>query len=414
MRRFIGITMMVLFISLTLVNTSPTQIPNTTEPPESLMTSAWQAFNAQEFLTSISHADAYINRYRKQATQLQKKLKDFPQGTHDDIHAFHTLNNMATALYIKGESLRHLNRLKEAQEIYQDLVSHFYFGQCWDPRGWFWKPAEVAEDKLLMLRSDNYYDFEDYSSNRLMTLAWKALDENDHKAVMAYTNKCIELYADNAKHTQAVLTDIPIGDPEDIHAYWDLNDVATAYFIQAESYFKNNDFPKARATYQIIIEHYPFAQCWDPRGWFWQVAAGAEEKIEMIDSQLFMNFWDYSSSALVNKAWQSLANKDFPRALGYAQKCIDLYEPQAQLMQRELLDYPAGDDDSINAYWALNDVATAYYIQGKVYAIQHQPYRARQSFHTVLSDYTYGQCWDPQGWWWKPATEAQNWIELME
>ena len=31
---------------------------------------------------------------------------------------------------------------------YQKLVDQYYYAQCWDPKGWFWKPAEAAQQAL--------------------------------------------------------------------------------------------------------------------------------------------------------------------------------------------------------------------------------------------------------------------------
>jgi tetratricopeptide (TPR) repeat protein len=261
-----------------------------------------------------------------------------------------------------------------------------------------------------MLRAGKYYDFGDYSSSTLMMLAWKALDEENPQAVELYTNKCIELYSQKAHQMQRQLQKVPKGTKEEILAWWALNDVATAYFIQGESYFRSDQLAKAKEAYQRVLEEFPSAQCWDPRGWFWIVADGAKEKIKMIDTGLFLNFWDYSSQALVTKAWQAFKNKDVPRALGYADKCIELYSPQAREMQRQLDDFPQGGDNEKHAYWALNDVATAHYIKGEVYFEQNQHEDARKEFTTLVKEYPYAQSWDPRGWWWKPAVEAQNWL----
>jgi hypothetical protein len=28
------------------------------------------------------------------------------------------------------------------------LIDEFSYAQCWDPQGWFWKPAEAAAEKV--------------------------------------------------------------------------------------------------------------------------------------------------------------------------------------------------------------------------------------------------------------------------
>ena len=79
------------------------------------------------------------------------------------------------------------------------------------------------------------YNFGDYRSVTLATKAWKALEEGDIEAVLAYTNKCLELYSEQAKKMQSSLTDYPKGTDQEIFGYWALNDVATNLFIQAEA-----------------------------------------------------------------------------------------------------------------------------------------------------------------------------------
>src|SRR3989338_7573082 len=82
------------------------------------------------------------------------------------------------------------------------------------------------------------YNFGDYRSVTLATKAWEALEQGDIEAVLAYTNKCIELYGEQARKMQDELDDYPTGDNQKIFSYWALNDVATCLFIQAEAYRK--------------------------------------------------------------------------------------------------------------------------------------------------------------------------------
>ncbi|MCA9403441.1 MAG: tetratricopeptide repeat protein [Candidatus Omnitrophica bacterium] len=384
-----------------------------TQSSASLTINAWKALNNEDFEEAITYADACITRFGDRAARMQAKLDDYPTGPDHVIHQYYALNDVATAHYIKGQALTALERLDEAEAAYQDLVDKYAFGQCWDPRGWFRKPAVVAKEKLHQLKTGEFLDFGDYSSMTLMVLAWKALDEGDIEAVLAYSNKCIELYAEEAAKMQAGLKEIPAGEDDEIHAYWALNDVATAYFIQGEAYFKSDMLDEAKQAYRKVMDEYPYAQCWDPRGWFWKVAAGAEEKVAMIDSGLFMNFWDYSSKDLVGKAWKSLESGDLARAVGYATKCIEMYEDDARRMQSELDDYPQGTEDEIHAYWALNDVATAHYIKGQALQEQNKPREARREYQAIVDRYSFAQCWDPRGWWWKPVTEARHKLDAM-
>jgi len=85
------------------------------------------------------------------------------------------------------------------------------------------------------------------------------------------------------------------------------------------------------------------------------------------------DFGNFTSSTLVSKAWGALAQNDLEAILAYTNKCVELYAEQAQKMQSELKDYIAFDPndpatkDKVFSLWALNDVATALYIQGEAY-----------------------------------------------
>ena len=128
------------------------------------------------------------------------------------------------------------------------------------------------------------YNFGDYRSETLVTKAWGALAQNDVEGVLAYTNKCLELYADQAKKMQASLTDYPQGANEKIFSYWALNDVATALFIQGEAYRKSNMNDEAKEVYGKIVKDYSFGQAWDPQGWFWKPAEAAQQALDALEN----------------------------------------------------------------------------------------------------------------------------------
>ena len=97
------------------------------------------------------------------------------------------------------------------------------------------------------------YNFGDFRSETLATKAWGALAQNDIEAVLAYTNKCIELYAEQAKKMQDSLKDYAKGSNDEIFSFWALNDVATSLFIQGEAYRNANMKAEAKEVYNKII-----------------------------------------------------------------------------------------------------------------------------------------------------------------
>ncbi|MBL8014201.1 MAG: tetratricopeptide repeat protein, partial [Candidatus Omnitrophica bacterium] len=106
--------------------------------------------------------------------------------------------------------------------------------------------------------------------------------------------------------------------------------------------------------------------------------------------------------------------KDLDQVLAYVNKTIELYAKKAKEMQGSLTEYPWESKDKIFSYWALNDVGTAYFILGEAYRNADNKEEALKAYKTLIDEYSYSQCWDPQGWFWKPAEAAQEKVALLE
>ena len=50
--------------------------------------------------------------------------------------------------------------------------------------------------------------------------------------------------------------------------------------------------------------------------------------------------------------------------------------------------------EEIFAYWALNDVATALFIQGEAFRRANMEDESVEVFYKLINEYTYGQTWD--------------------
>ena len=257
------------------------------------------------------------------------------------------------------------------------------------------------------------YNYGDFRSETLTTKAWGALNEGDLEAVLAYTNKCIELYAGQAKKMQNSLEDYPEGVNDEIFAYWALNDIATSLFIQGEAYRKADQKDEALAAYNKIISDYTYGQSWDAKGWFWKPAESSKEKIAMIESGSNLDFGDYSSTYLTTKAWKALGDKDSDGVIAYVDKVLELYEEKAKTMQESMTEYAWESKDEIFEKWALNDVGTSLYIKGESFRKIGKDKKARESYQLLVENYFYAQCWDPNGWFWKPAEAAQQALDEL-
>jgi len=125
-------------------------------------------------------------------------------------------------------------------------------------------------------------DFGDYTSATLTSKAWKASEAKDFASAAGYTAKCIDMHGGVAVEQQKALT-APLTEKEEIFKQWALNDVGTCYFIQGQVLEKQGKTKEAVASYKFLVDNLAFAQCWDPKGWFWKPAAAAAGRIKALE-----------------------------------------------------------------------------------------------------------------------------------
>ncbi|MFG0254175.1 MAG: tetratricopeptide repeat protein [Rhodopirellula sp. JB053] len=135
---------------------------------------------------------------------------------------------------------------------------------------------------------------------------------------------------------------------------------------------------------------------------------------ESVDAKS-LDFGDYSSSTLTTKGWDAYNAKKYKVAVAYAKECIDRYGKEAVAMQNELdAPVPSSDKDAVQSKWALNDVGTCYFIMGQAFEKLEQTDEAIKVYKKLLKDVPFAQCWDPQGWFWKPADAAKKQVKILE
>ncbi|MGM0567929.1 MAG: tetratricopeptide repeat protein, partial [Elusimicrobiota bacterium] len=236
------------------------------------------------------------------------------------------------------------------------------------------KPKDLSNPELWLNGTDNIsqadtteedgIDFGDHTSEHLITKAWEHLDAGEYEEAQIYIDKLLEEYEETAHQQQEALDDFV---PEGVNGNsWALNDVATAYLIQGQIALNEGNNEEALEHYQTIIDNFGFAQCAykDDDGnqqWF-EVAQAAEDKILFITEDI--DFDDYSSEHLIKKAWEHLDANEYEDAQIYIDRLLEEYEETAHQQQEALDDFvPEGVNENS---WALNDVATAYLIQGQI------------------------------------------------
>jgi len=124
---------------------------------------------------------------------------------------------------------------------------------------------------------------EKISSGELINKSWAAHGKKDAEATFQYTQELIDLYKEEADKEQASLSSLP-KNKDEINKVSVLNDVATAYFIQAESYMRQQKLEAAKKIFKLVIDKYYYAQAWDPRGWYWQITEAAKQSILKMES----------------------------------------------------------------------------------------------------------------------------------
>ncbi|HQP10796.1 MAG TPA: hypothetical protein PKV41_05370, partial [Candidatus Omnitrophota bacterium] len=126
------------------------------------------------------------------------------------------------------------------------------------------------------------------SSEEYVRLSWEASSHRDLARLNELVDGCVAAYGVQAKVLQAELVGFPERGQE--KNYQELNDVGTCLFIKAEAVMNSGETEEAIRQFQRIIEEYPWAQAWDPRGWFWSVAEKSQASIDVLTGKAEEDF----------------------------------------------------------------------------------------------------------------------------
>ena len=268
-----------LSLSAAVAEDLPGRVKGATRPKTSpgyssytLVSAAWDAFNGKENRRAIALANQCVKDYAAAAVDQQKSLRELPPANM--INDYWALNDVATALFIRGRALEKLNDSGAARITYAEILKRYPYAQCWDPKDVYWSVAAAARDRIQCI--DQHIDFGDYKSSTLTSKGWDSLKQNRSMAALAYADKCIELYGEKAKEMQMSLRDFPSSGLE--WEYWALNDVGTCPFIKGQALAKMGKEAEANRAFQDILGSYGYAQCWDNNGqWFWKLGDAARK-----------------------------------------------------------------------------------------------------------------------------------------
>jgi len=120
---------------------------------EEYVTAAWKAYDNQQYEEAISFAQECIDKWENNAIEQQSKLTQAPptgavsEDEKKAIFANWALNDVGTSYFIKAQALQKLGKIAEARDAYNKAIS-FPYARSWDPKGWFWSPAEAAKSQM--------------------------------------------------------------------------------------------------------------------------------------------------------------------------------------------------------------------------------------------------------------------------
>lgn len=116
---------------------------------ETLTSKAWDALGKKQYGLAIDYATKCIEMYGAQAKEMQAGLTEpAPKETASSHWA---LNDVGTCLFIRGQVYEAKGESSKALADYKKLVNDYAFAQTWDPKGWYWRPADAAKQRITVV-----------------------------------------------------------------------------------------------------------------------------------------------------------------------------------------------------------------------------------------------------------------------
>ncbi len=116
-----------------------------------LIVQSWAAHGKKDVAETFRVTQKLIDLYSAEADRQQASLTVMPKN-RPDIETVQSLNDVATAYFIRGESLRDQKKDQEAIDAFKVVTGRYAFAQAWDPRGWFWSVAKAAQESIDKLQ----------------------------------------------------------------------------------------------------------------------------------------------------------------------------------------------------------------------------------------------------------------------
>ncbi len=126
-----------------------------------------------------------------------------------------------------------------------------------------------------------------------------------------------------------------------------------------------------------------------------------------------------TSAELNQQAYKAWNENNFEQALACVNEVIQRWSGKADEQQaarqkdNACLSTPdPKNKEQMDSYWtanwAVNDVATSWWIRGEILKQQGNITAAKKSYKTVIDTYSCAFAWEQQGWFWRVADAAQG------
>lgn len=138
-------------------------------------------------------------------------------------------------------------------------------------------------------------------NEELTTSAWDAYKGGQFEEAIRRADECLKLFDSDARSLQDELKEKKTPSPkigktsdserDEILGRGPLNDVATCFFIKGETYSKMAEWATGAEHVRLLAAakkayeeaaHFTYARCWDPRGWFWDPARTANNRLRSL------------------------------------------------------------------------------------------------------------------------------------
>jgi hypothetical protein len=116
----------------------------------------WKAFEAQDYDNALQIIDQCVAQHGATAAKLEAGLTAPPPANEakDVTAARGPLNDVGVCLLTKGDILLKKGDTAGAKAAYTKVLTDYAYARCWDPKGWFWAPADAAKKKLAGMGVD--------------------------------------------------------------------------------------------------------------------------------------------------------------------------------------------------------------------------------------------------------------------